>query len=117
MERITEENTFLGKNNLETIEDIVSFKDRVNDEIHELINERKKIYGKLKRVKDNTLKLQYETDRDDLTSQIAHLKKELKLCHDIENRVPDIEDKLKQINELEQQKNEKQQEYERSLNL
>ena len=117
MDRITEENTFLGKNNLETVEDIVSFKDKVNNEIHELINERKKIYGKLKRVKDETLKLQYEADRDDLTSQIAHLKKELKLCHDIENRVPDIEDKLKQINELEQQKNEKQQEYERSLNL
>ena len=117
MDRITEENTFLGKNNLETIEDVTVFKLKVNDEIHDLVNNRKKIYGKLKRVKNNELKVQYEADRDDITSKIAHLKKELKLCHDIENRVPDIEDKLKQINELEQQKNEKQQEYERSLNL
>ena len=45
------------------------------------------------------------------------MKKQLRLCHDIENRVPDIEEKLKQINELEEQKNEKQQEYERSLNI
>ena len=117
MDKITEENTFLGKNNLETIEDVIAFKVKVNDEIHELINNRKKIYGKLKRVKNEELKAQYETDRDDITSKIAHLKKQLRLCHDIENRVPDIEEKLKQINELEEQKNEKQQEYERSLNI
>ena len=117
MDKITEENTFLGKNNLETIEDVIAFKVKVNDEIHELINNRKKIYGKLKRVKNEELKAQYETDRDDITSKIAHLKKQLRLCHDIENRVPDIEEKFKQINELEEQKNEKQQEYERSLNI
>ena len=117
MDKITEENTFLGKNNLETIEDVTAFKSKLDAEIHDLINDRKKIYGKLKRVKNEELKVQYESDRDDVTSKIAHLKKQLRLCHDIENRVPDIEEKLKQINELEEQKNEKQQEYERSLNL
>ena len=117
MDKITEENTFLGKNNLETIEDVTAFKSKLDAEIHDLINDRKKIYGKLKRVKNEELKVQYESDRDDLTSKIAHLKKQLRLCHDIENRVPDIEEKLRMINELEQQKNEKQQEYERSLNL
>ena len=117
MDKITEENTFLGKNNLETIEDVTAFKSKLDAEIHDLINDRKKIYGKLKRVKNEELKVQYESDRDDVTSKIAHLKKQLRLCHDIENRVPDIEEKLKMINELEEQKNEKQQEYERSLNL
>ena len=117
MDKITEENTFLGKNNLETIEDVTAFKSKLDAEIHDLINDRKKIYGKLKRVKNEELKVQYESDRDDITSKIAHLKKQLRLCHDIENRVPDIEEKLKQINELEEQKNEKQQEYERSLNI
>ena len=117
MDKITEENTFLGKNNLETIEDVTAFKSKLDAEIHDLINDRKKIYGKLKRVKNEELKVQYESDRDDITSKIVHLKKQLRLCHDIENRVPDIEEKLRMINELEQQKNEKQQEYERSLNL
>ena len=117
MDKITEENTFLGKNNLETIEDVTAFKSKLDEEIHDLINDRKKIYGKLKRVKNEELKVQYESDRDDITSKIVHLKKQLRLCHDIENRVPDIEEKLRMINELEQQKNEKQQEYERSLNL
>ena len=117
MDKITEENTFLGKNNLETIEDVTAFKSKLDSEIHDLINDRKKIYGKLKRVKNEELKVQYESDRDDVTSKIAHLKKQLRLCHDIENRVPDIEEKLRMINELEEQTNEKQQEYERSLNL
>ena len=117
MDKITEENTFLGKNNLETIEDVTAFKSKLDAEIHDLINDRKKIYGKLKRVKNEELKVQYESDRDDITSKIVNLKKQLRLCHDIENRVPDIEEKLRMINELEEQKNEKQQEYERSLNL
>ena len=117
MDKITEENTFLGKNNLETIEDVIAFKVKVNDEIHDLVNNRKKIYGKLKRVKNNELKVQYEADRDDITLKIAHFKMQLRLCNDIENRVHDIEENLKRINELEEQKNEKQQEYERSLNI
>lgn len=117
MDKITEENTFLGKHNLETIEDVNAFESKLNDDIHDLINERKKIYGKLKRVKDPQLKVQYEQDRDDITSKIAPMKKQLKLCNDIKNRVPDIEEKIRMVNEIETQKEETRLEYERSLKL
>lgn len=56
-------------------------------------------------------------DRDTLTSKIAHGKKEIRICEDIEKRVPDIEEKLKMINALETQRMQTQKEYERSLNL
>ena len=117
MDKITEENTFLGKHDLETIEDIVSFESKVNEEISNLINERKKVYGKLKRIKDPELKKQYESDRDYYPSSIASLKKELKLCEDIKNRVPDIEEKLQKLQEMENEKQDEKSEYERSMNL
>ena len=44
-------------------------------------------------------------DRDTLTSKIAHGKKEIKICEDIEKRVPDIQDKLKMVNALEDEQN------------
>lgn len=50
------------------------------------------------------MKKQLEMDRDTLTSKIAHGKKEIKICEDIEKRVPDIQDKLELVNELEVEK-------------
>ena len=58
-----------------------------------------------------------EQDKDTLTSKIAHGKKEIKICEDIEKRVPDMKEKLKQIQELEDERNQQQIEYERSFNL
>ena len=52
-----------------------------------------------------------------LTSKIAHGKKEIRICEDIEKRVPDIEEKLKMVNALETERMQTQKEYERSLNL
>lgn len=104
MDKITNENTFVGKHNLETIEDVLAFKVSLNKEIESWMNQRRSIYNKIKRTRDPNLKKQLEMDRDTLTSKIAHGKKEIKICEDIEKRVPDIQDKLKLVNELEVEK-------------
>lgn len=117
MDKITNENTFVGKHNLETIEDVLAFKVSLNKEIESWMNQRRSIYNKIKRTRDPNLKKQLEMDRDTLTSKIAHGKKEIKICEDIEKRVPDIQDKLKMVNALEDERIQTQKEYERSLNL
>lgn len=104
IEKITNENTFLGKYNLETIEDVLAFKVSLNKEIESWKNQRKPIYNKIKRTRDPNLKKQLEMDCDTLTSKIAHGKKKIKICEDIEKRVPDIQDKLELVNELEVEK-------------
>ena len=95
IDKITTENTFVGKHNLETIEDVLAFKVSLNKEIESWMNQRRSIYNKIKRTRDLNLKKQLEMNRDTLTSKIAHGKKEIKICEDIEKRVPDIEKKLK----------------------
>lgn len=95
LDKITNENTFVGKHNLETIEDVLAFKVSLNKEIESWMNQRRSIYNKIKRIRDPNLKKQLEMDCDTLTSKIAHGKKEIKICEDIEKRVPDIEKKLK----------------------
>lgn len=117
MDKITQENTFLGKHNLDNLEDVLNFKDNLINKKEYCIKERKKVYNKLKRVKDETLKLQLDQDRQMYTSQINELNKEIKLCEDIEKRVPDIEEKIKQVQEIERNKEIREKEYERSLKL
>ena len=117
MDKITQENTFLGKHNLETLEDVLAFKLSAEEDVKNWLAERRIIYNKIRRVRDPELKKQYEEDRDSFTEKITFRKKELKLCKDIENRVPDIEEKLKQIIDMENQKKQKEIDYERSLHL
>ena len=117
MEKITDENTFVGKHNLESIEDVLAFKLNLNNQIENWMNQRRSIYNKIKRTRDPELKKQLEQDRDTLTSKIAHGKKEICICEDIEKRVPDIEEKLKMVNALETERMQTRKEYERSLNL
>ena len=104
LDKITNENTFVGKYNLETIEDVLAFKVSLNKEIESWMNQRRSIYNKIKRTRDPNLKKQLEMDRDTLTSKIAHGKKEIKICEDIEKRVPDIQEKLKFVSVLEDKK-------------
>ena len=117
MDKITNENTFIGKHNLETIEDVLAFKLDLNNQIENWMNQRRSIYNKIKRTRDSELKQQLEQDKNTLTSKIAHGKKEIKICEDIEKRIPDIEEKLKMVNALETERMQTQKEYERSLNL
>ena len=117
MDKITNENTLIGKHNLETIEDVFAFKLELNNQIENWMNQRRSIYNKIKRCRNHDLKQQLEQDRDTLTSKIAHGKKEIRICEDIEKRVPDIEEKLKMVNALETERMQTQKEYERSLNL
>ena len=95
LDKITNENTFVGKHNLETIEDVLAFKVSLNKEIESWMNQRRSLYNKIKRTRDPNLKKQLEMDRDTLTSKIVQGKKKIKICEDIEKRVPDIEKKLK----------------------
>lgn len=117
MDKITNENTFAGKHNLETLEDVLTFKLSMQEQITTWISQRRCIYNKIKRTHDSELKQQLEQDKDTLSSKIAHGKKEIKICEDIEKRVPDMEEKLKQIQKLEDERNQQQVEYERSFNL
>ena len=64
MDKITNENTFVGKHNLETIEDVLVFKVSLNKEIESWMNQRRSIYNKIKRTRDPNLKKQLEMDRD-----------------------------------------------------
>ena len=109
IDKITTENTFVGKHNLETIEDVLAFKASLNKEIESWMNQRRSIYNKIKRTRDPNLKKQLETDRDTLTSKIAHGKKEIKICEDIEKRIPEIQKKIELVGVLEVE-NEKQKE-------
>ncbi len=117
LKKITEQNTFVGKHDIETMEDVLAFQTSMNELVDTWSNQRRSIYNKIKRCRNNELKEQLENDKETLSLKIAHGKKELRICKDIIERVPDIEEKIKQVNDLENIREENQKEYERSLHL
>ena len=64
MDKITNENTLIGKHNLETIEDVLAFKLDLNNQIENWMNQRRSIYNKIKRTRDPELKQQLEQDKN-----------------------------------------------------
>lgn len=85
MDKITSENTFVGKHNLETIEDVLAFKHSVEKLITQWSNQRRSIYNKIKRTHDPERKQQLIQDKDILTSKIAHGKKKIKGKTNLDN--------------------------------
>lgn len=106
LDQITEEVTFLSKKNINTIEELESSLKETNIQKHSLENERKCIYGKIKRCRNAVSKALLQQDVETMTDQIKSLRKEVVLYERIKKRSEDMKSKIKHYSELEQ-KNEK----------
>ena len=70
--------TFLGRNDIGTIEELKSFMDQSRSEMDALSQERNKIYNRLRRATDPELIKELKGQRDILTKQIGSIRKDLK---------------------------------------
>lgn len=107
LDQITEEVTFLSKKNINTIEELESSLKETNIQKHSLENERKCIYGKIKRCRNANSKALLQQDVETMTEQIKSLRKEMVLYERIKNRSVDMKAKIKYYAEQEK-KNDKE---------
>lgn len=102
LDQITEEVTFLSKKKINTIEELEFSLKETNIQKHSLENERKCIYGKIKRCRNADSKaLVLQQDVETMTEQIKSLRKEVVLYERIKKRSEDMKSKIKYYSELE----------------
>lgn len=108
MDEITKQVDFLAKFGIETSDDLNTKKRNIIEQIEFTINNRKSMYGKVKRCKDPNLKENYQKDIKAYTEELTQLRRELRLCEDIEKRAVSIQEKIDKVEEIENQNYEKQ---------
>ena len=106
MDEITKQADFLEKKAIETNDDLQQFKEKTSDRYKNLINERKSIYGRIKRCRNELCKQLLKQDLATVTSELSQLRKDIKMVEQIEARSKKMEDNLNKVEQLENEINE-----------
>ena len=86
-----EEAKLLGKYNINTAEELSSFTEGLSNKFKELAYKRAKLRNKLRRMHDTETMQPIKDEISELSSQMANLRKQMRLCEDIAARSGVIE--------------------------
>lgn len=98
-EKYSQQARLLGKNNIETLSELVSYRQSKEVLVDQLTADRAQLHKEKRRAISDDMKLQKKERITALTELIRDLRREIKLCIDIEERSPLIEEKLRRIEE------------------
>lgn len=110
MDKLTDEARLLGRNRIDTEQQLSSYKESLEARLNELIPQRRKLYRKQneKGVKEEIY---------DINKKITVIRKEMNLCDDIAVRSGIMKEKLKKIREDQTKENEQRKEKSRNDKL
>ena len=101
MDKITREATLLGKQQINTLEELEQRENEVNAKMENLVKERRCLYNKVKRCRKLETKTMLQQDIETLSNEIKELRKEVRLYGDIKKRSTVMKDKLEKIHKEE----------------
>ena len=110
MDKLTDEARLLGRNRIDTEQQLSSYKESLEARLNELIPERRKLYHKQN---DEGVKEKIS----EINKEIAVIRKEMNLCDDIAVRSRVMRDKLKKVREDKYKENEQRKEKSRNDKL
>jgi hypothetical protein len=97
-EKYSQEARLLGKNHIDTAEQLFSYKQSLTEKNKALTDARKDLRNKLRRVGNTEVDLQkIRADISQISDTLKELRKELSLCDDIAERSHIIEENVEQI--------------------
>lgn len=109
IDRITKEATLIGKKNINNLNDLEKNLTEANDKKEELIKERRCVYNKIRRCRNEETKKLLQQDIATLSAEIKELSKEVVLYEGIKERSRSMKTKLKQIKDEENSLQQEQQ--------
>ena len=112
MERISQEARLLCSKDIKTTKELSLYMNTLQKEIASLEEKRDKLYYQNTKLKKEEKQENYN-ELSIIAGKIQYLKKEVKMCREIEERVPKIKENIKELNE-EKQKGKEDKDYEYS---
>ncbi len=111
MDEYSERIRFLCKYKIETMSDVDNVKEKKQEELQKILNARNRLYYKRQKLDNESEKDSVTKEIIDVTSVLQKVRKEIKLCDEIYDKVPKMKEQLKELNDKEKQKiKEKEQE-------
>ena len=114
LDAITQEARLLGTNHIDTAQQLSSYKETLETRIDALATKRKQLYRKQRTVAvktDEAASLQVKEQIDSLSKELSKLRREVKLCSDIEIRSGIMLENIKTVREDEESKRKEQKEH------
>ena len=109
MEEITAQTKLLCTHRIENKEQLLTFRNSLEQEMAGLYDTRKSLYSRIRRCKDDEQMTSYKEQIAGLSKKLSLLRKEVKLCAGILSRSEEMKQKLLQVQqeEIQQRKEEK----------
>ena len=101
MNEISQQTKLLVSNKIKTYEQLLFYKDNLNNEIEKMVERRNYLWIKIKRISNENDKQIVRNEIDNITERLNFKRKEVKLCEQIEKRSEIVE---KNIDEFENEK-------------
>ena len=114
LDAITQEARLLGTNRIDTAQQLSSYKENLEIRIDALTTQRKQLYRKQRTMAvktDEAAAQQVKTQIDSLSKELSKLRREVKLCSDIEVRSGIMQEHIKTVREDEEPKRKEQKEH------
>lgn len=110
MDEYSERIRFLCKYKIETMSDIDNVKEKKQEELQNILNIRNRLYYKRQKLDNESEKDSVTKEIIEVTSVLAKVRKEIKLCDEIYDNVPRIKEQIKEIDNKEKEKTKEKEE-------
>jgi hypothetical protein len=108
IQNISKEARLLEEYGIDTVDQLTTHKDGLTTQINTLCNERRHLHYQTRSIRDSEKLAAVKADIAGLSGQIGELRREVRLCDDIERRSVEMKDKLHRAREDEQKIIEKE---------
>ena len=102
-DKYSERIRFLCKYKIETMSDIDNVKEKKKEELQRLLNTRNRLYYKRQKLDNESEKDSVTKEIIDVTSILANVRKEIKLCDRIYDKVPKMKEQIRELDEKEKE--------------
>ena len=110
MDEYSERIRFLCKYKIETLSDVDNVKEKKQEEMQKILNTRNRLYYKRQKLDNESEKDSVTKEIIDVTSVLTKVRKEIKLCDEIYDKVPKMKEEIKEIDNKEKEKSKEKEE-------
>lgn len=104
MHKYSEQIRFICKYKLETINDVENLKEQKKEELQKILNTRNRLYYKRQKLDNESEKDVVTKEIISVTSVVEKIRKEIKLCDEVDDNARKMKEQIKEMKEKEQER-------------